>query len=306
MRQQKRKKRQNKFGQKKGNKKNESNLIVQTTLHVERKILWVENSGCSNLKVGDKKKVFQLEDWNCSMTFGDNSSIKIKGKGTLSIDGKLKAHDVYYVEAQKHNLLSVSLMCDKGYKFTFDSKGSEIRECNGQLVEEGKRIDRNVYNLKECFEPQCIMGQVSENWLWHRRLGHINFDNLVKVRKIGHVRHIPQIIKPASTFSDDCQRGKNAKLSFKTKEYSTTRPLELVHTDLCGSTRTKVQNGEKYFMLLIDDFSRKRWVTFLQDKSQDFEIFKIFKKMVEKESGYKLKCLRSECGGEFTSNEFKD
>lgn len=59
-------------------------------------------------------------------------------------------------------------------------------------------------------------------------------------------------------------------------------------------------------MLLIDDFSRMTWVTFLQDKSQAFERFKIFRKIVQKESGYKMKCLRSDRGGEFTSNEFED
>lgn len=59
-------------------------------------------------------------------------------------------------------------------------------------------------------------------------------------------------------------------------------------------------------MLLVDDFSRMTWVTFFQDKSQAFERFKVFKKMVEKESGYKLKCLRSDRGGEFISNKFED
>lgn len=124
--------------------------------------------------------------------------------------------------------------------------------------------------------------------------------------KKGYVRHIPQIIKPASIFCNECQRGKQTKVSFKTKEYSTTRPLELVHTNLCGPTRTRALNGERYFMLLKDDFSRMTWVTFLQDKSQAFERFKVFNKMVEKKSGYKLKCLRSDHGGEFTSNEFED
>lgn len=159
-------------------------------------------------------------------------------------------------------------MCDEGYKFTFDSKGYEIRkESSGKLVAEGKRIDGNVYNLKEFFESQCMMGQVNESWVWHRRLGHIIFDSLVKVIKKGYVRHIPQIIKPTNTFCDECQRGKKTKVNFKTKEYSTTRPLELVHIDLCGPTRTRAQNGERYFMLLIDDFYRMTWVTFLQDKS---------------------------------------
>lgn len=94
-------------------------------------------------------------------------------------------------------------------------------------------------------------------------------------------------------------------MTFKTKENNTSRPLELVHTDLCGPTRTRALAGERYFMLLIDDFLRMTWVTFLHDKSQAFERFKIFWKMVERESGCKLKCLRYDQGGEFTSNEFQ-
>lgn len=59
-------------------------------------------------------------------------------------------------------------------------------------------------------------------------------------------------------------------------------------------------------MLFIDDFSRMTWVTFLHDKSQACERFKIFWKMVERESGCNMKCLRSYSSGEFTSNEFVD
>ena len=56
-------------------------------------------------------------------------------------------------------------------------------------------------------------------------------------------------------------------------------------------------------MLLIDDFTRMVWVTFLREKSKSFDKFKVFKALVENESGHKIKCLRSDNGGEFTSNE---
>lgn len=96
---------------------------------MKRRNILVVDSGCSNQMNRDKKKFIKFEDWNGgSVRFGDNSSIKIKGKGTLNIDGKLKVHDVYYVEGLKYNLLSVSQMCDKGYKFTFDSIGCQIRK----------------------------------------------------------------------------------------------------------------------------------------------------------------------------------
>ena len=57
-------------------------------------------------------------------------------------------------------------------------------------------------------------------------------------------------------------------------------------------------------MILVDDFSRMMWVAFLKEKSKEFDKFKIFKNRVENELGMKIKCLRSDRGGEFTSNEF--
>ena len=65
-------------------------------------------------------------------------------------------------------------------------------------------------------------------------------------------------------------------------------------------------NGENYFMLFIDDYTRMTWVTFLKHKSEAFNKFKIFKKMVENESDMKIKCLQSDKGGEFTSDDFFD
>jgi transposase InsO family protein len=79
-----------------------------------------------------------------------------------------------------------------------------------------------------------------------------------------------------------------------------------VHTDLVGPTKTKGLKGEKYFMLLVDDYTRMNVVCFLKNKSEAFENFKIYKEMVENEMDSKIKCLISNNGGEFTSKEFMD
>ena len=76
-------------------------------------------------------------------------------------------------------------------------------------------------------------------------MGHINFDNLVRVSKKEAIREIPQITKPTNTLCKYFQQGKKTKNMFKSKEYSTTRPLEIVHTDLVGPTRKKALKGEK-------------------------------------------------------------
>jgi hypothetical protein len=181
-------------------------------------------------------------------------------------------------------------MCDQGPKVTFDSQKCEIRkEGSGKLVATATRTSSNIYVLSEIVNEKCCLGKEDESWLWHRRMGHMHFDNLVKVNKREAVREMPQITKPTNTLSKHCQQGKKTKTKFKSKEYSTTKPLEIVHTDLVGPTTTKGLKGERYFMLLVDDYTRMIAVCFLKNKSEAFENFKIYKEMVENEMDSRIK-----------------
>ena len=101
-------------------------------------------------------------------------------------------------------------------------------------------------------------------------MGHINFDNLVKIRNKEDVKEMPEITNPTNAVCKLCQHGKQTKVEFKTKEYSTTKTLELVHIDMCGPVRKKVLEGELYFMLHIDDYIRMTWVCFLNKKIRSF------------------------------------
>jgi transposase InsO family protein len=174
------------------------------------------------------------------------------------------------------------------------------------LIATTVRNSSNIYLLSEIGNEKCCLGKEDEIWLWKRRMGHMHFDNLVKFSKREAVREMPQIMKPTNTLCNHCQQGKKTKTRFKSKEYSTTRPLEIVHTELVGPTTTKGLKGEKYFMLLIDDYTRMTTIFFLKNKSEDFENFKIYKEMVENEMDSKIKCLRYDNGREFTSKEFMD
>jgi transposase InsO family protein len=198
-------------------------------------------------------------------------------------------------------------MCDQGHKVTFDSQKCEIRrEGSGKLAGTVARTSNNIYVLSEIGNEKCCLGKEDESWLWHRRMSHMHFNNLVKVSKREAVREMPQITKLTNTLCKHCQQGKQTKTRFKSKEYSTKRPPKIVHTDLAGPTTTKGLKGERYFMLLIDDYTRMTAVCFLKNKSEDFENFKIYKEMVEHEMDSRIKCLRSDNGGEFSSKEFMD
>ena len=66
---------------------------------------------------------------------------------------------------------------------------------------------------------------------------------------------------------------------------------------MCGPITPSSLGKNNYFLLFIDDFSRKTWVYFLKQKSEVFEAFKTFKATMENESGWKIKALRSNRGG---------
>ena len=65
-------------------------------------------------------------------------------------------------------------------------------------------------------------------------------------------------------------------------------------------------SGYVYYVSFIDDYSRKTWIYFLKGKDEVFEKFKEFKDLVENISEKKINTLRSNNGGEFTSNEFRN
>jgi len=137
-------------------------------------------------------------------------------------------------------------------------------------------------------------------------LGHLSFSKVRKACKYQVVRGLLNIRIPDNTICKSCQFGKQTRTNFPKKEGSASRPLELVHTDICGPSRTKSPRGEEYFILFIDDFSRMVWIGLMKHKDEAFENFKSFKALEENESDHKIKCLRSNRGGEFTSNEFLD
>ena len=72
---------------------------------------------------------------------------------------------------------------------------ARLLDDKGNMVRSGKKTKGNLLYL-ELGEFSCFISQVEESWLWHRRLCHVNFDNMVKIRKFRKVRGIPNLKKP--------------------------------------------------------------------------------------------------------------
>nr|GEY08490.1 retrotransposon protein, putative, Ty1-copia subclass [Tanacetum cinerariifolium] len=82
--------------------------------------------------------------------------------------------------------------------------------------------------------------------------------------------------------------------------------LGLIHIDVCGPFKIMSRQGANYFVTFTDDFSRYGYVYLLKHKHEVFETFKVFQKEVENQLGKTIKSLRSDRGGEYTSQEFLD
>ncbi|KAI5336045.1 hypothetical protein L3X38_026179 [Prunus dulcis] len=166
----------------------------------------------------------------------------------------------------------------------------------------------------ECFplsmESICSMGMkaaVQEDpWIWHRRLGHLNFGSMKKMQQTQMVLGLLDFSEKEGV-CEGCVYGKSHREPFENeKPWRAKNPLELIHTDVCGPMQNESIGGNKYFITFIDDYSRMCWVYFLKNKSSVISVFKKFKPLVELQSGFNLKKLRSDRGGEYTSHEFLD
>ena len=98
------------------------------------------------------------------------------------------------------------------------------------------RTPNNIYILDEKDE-NCYLGNGDESWLRHKILRHVNFDNLIQLNKNEAIRDLPLIKNLSSSICKQCQHGKQTRVKFKIKEYSTTKPLEIIHIDICGPMR---------------------------------------------------------------------
>ena len=112
----------------------------------------VIDSGCSKHMTGDKEKLESCSalEKGKKVSFGNDTPAVIKGKGTVQLKEKVKAGNVLYVDGLKHNLLSVSQMCDQGTKVIFQSNGCSVHDLDTRkTVIKGVKTPNNLYIFKE-------------------------------------------------------------------------------------------------------------------------------------------------------------
>ena len=107
-------------------------------------------------------------------------------------------------------------------------------------------------------------------------------------------------------FCEVCVLGKSSRTSFKTAVHKTKRTLDYINSDMWGPAQTTSLSRAKYFISLIDGYSRMVWVYLLKGKNKVFKKFNQWKALVETQTGRKVKRLRTNNGLEFYNQQFDD
>ncbi|GJZ79868.1 retrovirus-related pol polyprotein from transposon TNT 1-94 [Tanacetum coccineum] len=121
------------------------------------------------------------------VVFRDNSSGDTEGYGLVNCNG-ITFTRVAYANGLKHNLISISQLCDANFKVLFTKTQGTIFNQNNKVVLIAPRrrdvyvIDMSFYNKES---NACFFAKASNiiNWLWHKRLSYLNFKNINKLAR---------------------------------------------------------------------------------------------------------------------------
>jgi transposase InsO family protein len=141
----------------------------------------------------------------------------------------------------------------------------------------------------------------SDASIWHSRLYHLNFGSMSRLSSLNLILNL-SIVKGSKCQS--CVQSKQPRKPHKAAEDKHLAPLDLIHSDICEMNGVLTAGGQRYFMTMIDDASRYCYVYLLKTKDEALNCFKTYKAEVENQVEKKIKRFRSDCGGEYFSNEF--
>ena len=188
----------------------------------------------------------------------------------------------------KNNLLSISQLCDKGFKVTFEiyCYAIHLKDSN-EVALIGKK--HNIIYLIDIDHASSYI----ITFLRSMVVAYKSYSYSYGTFKESHVKRFSCLTTKTKISERQnccaCKKRKQVKSSFKSKNViSTSKPLELLHKDLVGPSKTKSLGGNYYALMIVDDYSKYSWTFFLTFKYEAFKAFKKFSKLNQNEKNLKI------------------
>jgi transposase InsO family protein len=248
------------------------------------------------------------------ITTGDGTMLEATATGSVVLENshfqRVTLKDVLLVPSIKYNLVSTSAIRRAGGKVVSESNTTSIYSAAGTLALVA--YDHPIVGI-HYFQSASVgvmlaafTGTSAAAELWHQRFGHLGYTNMAKLARLNMVDGLPI---SAGAFGDlvgkencnACAIGKLSKAPFNPAVPKVRAAGELLHTDVCGPIRPDTAGSSRYFMTVIDDYTRYSFVKLIARKSDVAGSLMDYINLVETQTGNKVKALRSDNGGEYTS-----
>ncbi|XP_019455424.1 PREDICTED: uncharacterized protein LOC109356505 [Lupinus angustifolius] len=162
------------------------NLMVTDAATNSHSEFWYLDSGCSNHMTNHKEWLKDLDSTKRSrVKFADDSSLSAEGAGSVVIKrkngSKAIVSNVLCVPKMKYNLLSIGQLIEKGFSVLMKNSQLELFDSDGKLILRTKASKNRTFQVSfNAAEVQCMSSVETrdESWIWHSRLGHLNFKSL--------------------------------------------------------------------------------------------------------------------------------
>ena len=276
---------------------------------------WIIDSGATCHICNNRDLFTEIHALKTPVTvkLGDGHLMTATAVGIVSLsikygrtNHKCNLHDVLYVPNFAYNILSVSKAAEKGISMKFCESSCVIRKPNHKTLAVAPHIG-GLYELDTLQFKVHSVTHLSREDIWHRRYGHLSRKNLRKLATEALVEGFDYSTTSEIQFCDSCLEGKQHKSPYpRQSQRMSTEPLQLIHSDVCGKINEKSLSGGEYFLTFTNDYSRYVWIYILKHKSEVFSKFCEWKASVERTYDKRLKALRTDNGGEFTSGEFEE
>jgi len=239
-------------------------------------------------------------------------------KGDMLIDipngdttSNILLKDVLYAPSMGVTLVSISCIAAAGSTVIFSGDNCRIFNNSKSLL--GKiEMSQGLYRVYSAHEEPAGYARRVKELLTidelHRRLGHVAHKAARKLVKDGLVKGVELDEESKPTVCVSCEWGKgHRKAIHKVREEEEPDDVgDEVHSDLWGPASVETINRKEYFASFTDGCSRFSKIYLIRTKDETFGCYQNFEAWMNTQHNVKIKCLRSDRGGEYRSDEFNE
>lgn len=266
---------------------------------------WILDSGASDHMTYDERDFSQRSTPRRTSIANANGEIcSVTGAGTVMLSSEMPLSNTLLVPSLSHKLLSVSQLTKELkcvviiYPDVCFLQDILTQKIIGRGIEKGGLYYMEDLNVgRACQTTHQSKLTEEQIWLWHRRLGHPSF---------GYLKHVfPSLFSDISGLELKCETcilAKSHRTTYPLSLNKSTAPFTLIHSDVWGPSPKPTMHGYRWFVIFVDDCTRMTWLYLLRHKTEVFDIFQSFYKMVCTQYSMQPRVLRSDNGGEYVNS----